>query len=293
MNNDLTKDEKIGALVEFIPEGAKSAKAYLSLIKGQIMGVDKNGKERPFDDLMYFMSVSKRTGLDPLSKQIYAVYRWSGREQREVMSIQVGIDGLRLIAHRSGLYGGQDDTIYDPADESAKYPKKATAIVYRINQVNGNPFPVKATARWDEYVQTYKNSAGQYEVAGQWATKPYLMLAKCAEALALRKAFPAELSGVYIQEEITERPAQDIETSSLDEEPRNEQDEFSEAKTKILVCAEDLKKIKKLMKDTNKSKKWLELVLKKYEIDDLSKLPSPIAGRMIKSLEDELFKDEK
>jgi len=105
------------------------------------------------------------------------------------MVIQTGIDGYRLTAARTRAHAGTDDAIFDSEDED--YPNKATTTVYRF--VQGQRVPYTATARWSEYCQ--ENGPG-------WKRMPYLMLAKCSEALALRKAFPAELSGLYTHEEM-------------------------------------------------------------------------------------------
>jgi phage recombination protein Bet len=135
------------------------------------------------EELAYFLEVARSTGLNPLRRQIYAIMR-SGK-----MTIQTGIDGYRLLAHRSRRHVGTDDAVYDT--ESATHPNKATVTVYK--HVQGQRSAFTATARWKEYAQ---------ESNSMWQKFPYLMLAKCAESLALRKAFPAETSGIYTEDEM-------------------------------------------------------------------------------------------
>lgn len=189
------KETKKDKLLSLIPEG-HSPKVYLDLVKSQVLGVDRDGENRPDEDLMFFLYTAKRTGLDPLVNQIYAVYRWDSRLGREKMTIQTGIDGFRLVAQRSGDYAGQDDASFIPEDESSQYPVKASVTVYKV--INGTRVPFTATARWSEYVQLGKNG----KPTSMWSKMPYLMLSKCAEALALRKAFPNELSGIYTEAEM-------------------------------------------------------------------------------------------
>lgn len=153
-------------------------------------------------ELQLFFHACQRTGLDPLMKQIYAIKRWSSQDRREVMSFQCGIDGYRLIADRTGQYAGSSDAIYD-GEADGQPPDMAQVTVLKI--VNGEKCAFTASARWDEYCQKTKDG----EPTAMWKKMPYLMLAKCAEALALRKAFPAELSGVYTHEEMMQA---DVET---------------------------------------------------------------------------------
>lgn len=194
---ELITEGKTPKLLGLVPKG-HSPKIYLDLVKTQIMGVDAKGNTRPDEDLLLFLYVAKRTGLDPLTKQIYAVYRWNTRQGKEVMTIQSSIDGMRLVAQRTKEYAGQDDVIYDPKDEVTKYPRKATVTVYKL--IGGTRVSFTASVRWGEYVQLDKNN----QPTSMWDRMPYLMLGKCAEALALRKAFPNELSGVYSEEEMAQ-----------------------------------------------------------------------------------------
>lgn len=152
------------------------------------------------DELRYFMAVAKKAGLDPLTKQIHFVKRKSRNmdgSYTEIASIQTGIDGYRAIAERTNTLAGIDDATYDTEDQP--HPNKATVTVYRM--VAGNRVAFTASARWSEYCQT-RTYQGRTEPMGLWSKMPYLMLAKCAEALALRKAFPNDLSGIYTNEEM-------------------------------------------------------------------------------------------
>ena len=147
-------------------------------------------------EVEFFAEVCKRARLDPFKRQIHAVKRWDGDLKRMVWSYQTGIDGYRAIAQRTGAYAGSDEPAFLPADESTPNPRKATVTVWKI--VAGQRVPFTASARWEEYVQTKKDG----EANSMWKKMPYGQLAKCAEALALRKAFPEELGGIYTDVEM-------------------------------------------------------------------------------------------
>ena len=149
------------------------------------------------DEVELFLHVCKKTGLDPMMKQIYPVKRWSSAEKKEVMTCQTSIDGFRLIAERTGRYcpGKEATHIYNKEGELVS----ATTYVKKMT-MDGTWHEVAATAFYDEYVQKTKEG----KVTQFWERMPHVMLAKCAESLALRKAFPADLSGLYTSEEMSQ-----------------------------------------------------------------------------------------
>lgn len=154
-------------------------------------------------ELQLFLMIAKRTGLDPFTRQIHFVKRRNktadGRYV-ETGTTQCGIDGYRAIAEKSKTLAGIDDAVFDT--EKDTHPNKATVTVWRF--LNGQRVSFTASARWSEYAQTFQGQNGQIKVGTMWAKMPYLMLAKCAEALALRKAFPNDLSGIYTNEEMAQ-----------------------------------------------------------------------------------------
>lgn len=142
-------------------------------------------------ELALFLAQCSRTGLDPFSRQIY----WISRGGKG--STQVSIDGFRVIAERSGEMDGQEchwcdeDGVWVDVWLKKVPPAAARILVYRKGC--SKPFP--GIAKWSEYAQ----AAGQ-----MWSKMPATMLAKCAEALALRKAFPHQLSGLYTPDEMAQ-----------------------------------------------------------------------------------------
>ena len=145
-------------------------------------------------DLGVFLHFCQRTGLDPFARQIYMISR-GGK-----CTIQASIDGLRIVAQRSGNYGGQTKTEWCGEDGVWKdvWLEKNPPAAARVGvYYKDTPNPTYATAKFDSYAVSY-----QGKLSGLWSKMPDLMIAKCAEALALRKAFPQDLSGVYTAEEM-------------------------------------------------------------------------------------------
>lgn len=187
--------KKMSELTAYVPDDVSNKEQYIQLVNQQVMGKDKQGNQRPNADLIYFLQVCRTTGLNPFSKQVYAVYRWDSKAGKEVMSIQAGIDGLRSVAEKSGLYAGSDAGEFTyPSDPNSKFPIKASVTVYKLNSITGERMPTTATALWDEY---YPGDAQGM----MWKKMPETMLEKCAEAKALRKAFP-NVAQVYTPEEM-------------------------------------------------------------------------------------------
>jgi len=153
------------------------------------------------DELALFIHYAKRTGLDPLAKQIYAIKRFDKLSNKYVMQIQSSIDGLRLVAERTKKYGGQIGPWW--ADKNGKWhdvwilntpPFAAKVGIIR----NDFKEPIYGVAKMTSYVQLNKSN----QPTSLWRKMPEVMIAKCAESLGLRKAFPQELSGIYSEEEM-------------------------------------------------------------------------------------------
>ena len=209
-------------------------------------------KDTTDDEFNMFIEICKRQGLDPFRRQIYALVYNKDNAQKRSVSFITGIDGYRAIAKRTGTFRPADndpDIEYDEnkicPDTNPKGIVKATVIVYQY-AVDGW-YPVVGSARWEEFApikeeKEWKNvldkdgnqvmqTQGQY--AGRpkrelvptgvkslnnenWKKMPHIMLAKCAEAQALRKGWPEEMSGLYVSEEMHKTEVESIATDEIE-----------------------------------------------------------------------------
>lgn len=162
------------------------------------------------DELQLFLLVAKKHRLDPFTRQLHLIRRWSehtlngipdpktGKEGKGcyIATIQIGIDGFRQMASRYPDFGATSEAEYGPDTKDGVYtvPTWARIKVFK----KGLAEPTVGTAYWQEYSPDMTQN-----IAFMWKKMPRHMLAKCAEALALRKAFP-DLADIYTTEEMAQ-----------------------------------------------------------------------------------------
>lgn len=167
--------------------------------------------DAPEEDLRVFAHVCQRSGLDPFARQVHMIGRDSSVKDSRgnwakvtKYTIQTGIDGYRLIGRRAADQRGATISLSAPewADNDGRWRPVwtgawGTPLAARITILrDGHPFT--ATALFDEYAQTKRDG----QLTAMWAQRPAGQLAKCAEALAWRMAFPQDLSGIYVDDEM-------------------------------------------------------------------------------------------
>lgn len=195
----------------------------LGNIHRNLLGVDKMGKIRPIEDLAYFMLVCSQYNLNPLKKEIYAVYQRQNVNGQWIEKLEpiVSIHGLRSLARRSKnpTYAYTGKAVFDYKD--AEKTKLDSATVEVFGRFDGSYEAVKIgeyTAYYDEFAKTHPadDNYGKYragDAMGTWKTMPRVMLAKCAEANAIRSIF--DIGGVYVEEEMSSNGDR-VETEAIE-----------------------------------------------------------------------------
>ena len=157
------------------------------------------------DEHALFMHTCERSGLDPFARHLYPVKReeWNHETRRKEphYAAEATIDGLRLTAERTGRYGGQlgpewcgKDGVWRDIWTADEPPTGARVGIIRTDFQQ----PVWGKALYSEFVQTYRDG----QPTPFWEKMAANQLAKCAEALGFRKAFPREFSGIYTRDEM-------------------------------------------------------------------------------------------
>lgn len=171
------------------------------------MGVEN----APEEDLQVFAYVSQRTGLDPFARQIHMIGRnalMRGADGREVWgtkyTIQTGIDGYRLIGRRAAdrarvaISVGAPEWAHEDGTWRPVWSNKwGRPVGARVTIMRGDS-PFTGVALFEEYAQTKRDGG----LTKMWSQRPAGQIAKCAEALAWRMAFPQDMQGVYVDDEM-------------------------------------------------------------------------------------------
>lgn len=152
------------------------------------------------EEVKFFAQVCMIQNLDPIKRQIYFTKIWDSQQSKNVFTPIVSIDGMRSKAEETGMYAGQTiplfcgrDGVWKEIWAESEPPFAAKVGVYRKDFKE----PIWAIAQFDAYAKRTKDGG----LNTFWRTMGYHMLAKCAEALALRKALPQKLSGLYTEDE--------------------------------------------------------------------------------------------
>ena len=211
-----------------------------------------------------FGMTCERAKLDPFAKQIYAIKRNQSKKDEngkwvteKVMTIQTSIDGLRLIADRTGCYAPGPSAKYEYDKNGCLF--RAVAYVKKFTR-DGTWHLVEGEAFWIEYCPVTKEGAP----TGQWAKMPHVMLAKCAESLAIRRAFPSDTSGIYTDDEMHQADSEIIEHKI--------------APISAKITSEQAFEIECLLEECEPNyKKWFyEFIFKNYKAEILLDLPADI-----------------
>ena len=189
----------------------KEVRALAKPITGEEIQLARDTIARGLNDTEWglYMYECKRRGVHPLDRMIFPVKRKLKQKDgnfKEIVAYQTGIDYLRSQSEATGEFAGSEEPYFGPeidldddpyyVKDCPKVPSTCKIVIYRRDKTTGEKFSVTATARWREFYP--KGAQGQ-----MWRKMPYHMLAKVAEALARRMAFPQELAGLVLHEEMT------------------------------------------------------------------------------------------
>lgn len=179
----------------------------LALIR-RTVAIDTND-----DEFSLFIHWARSLRLDPLRRQVHAFVFNKHDAKKRRLTLVTSIEGMRAIAARTGNYRPDENEptfITDASLKSDINPAGLVSCSVRVWQFAHNSwFPITGTARWDEFaplktiwVDNQPTDIKALDRSGRWGDMPYLMLAKCAEAQAIRKGWPEDLSNTFVGEEV-------------------------------------------------------------------------------------------
>ena len=163
------------------------------------------------DEFREFIEVCRLTRLNPFKREIYCLIFNAGKPDKRQVVFVVSIGGYRTIAQRNGDYLGikaSDAPVVERSEEAIDPDQNPLGFVEATVKVWRRLGPNEywdnwGVARWDELAPMYWDKSNGKRVLkdGFWKTMPELMLIKCAEAQAIRRAWPSDFNGLHVEDE--------------------------------------------------------------------------------------------
>lgn len=159
------------------------------------------------ESVILALSYCQARKLDIFKRVVHIVPIWSKQQGRLVDTVWPGIGELRTTAHRTGTYAGKADTVFGPdvrkriGRVDMVFPEWAQIAVFKIVAGVRCEF-VGPKVYWEEAYAEYGGKEKDVSPNAMWESRPRGQLDKCAEAAALRCAFPEEIGSEYCAEEV-------------------------------------------------------------------------------------------
>lgn len=225
---DILSDEDAKLLGAYLPASADGPAERVTIRHRDIHTLREMYPGLKDEHMAMLVAMANRRGLDPLVGQIIPKYTKEPGHAALRFTIISKIEAFRVVAARTKRYVGPSNTKWLCTDgkwkdvwDGVEFPVAAKAGVY----IKGRTRPIEAVARWESYVQ-YEMSEQDDGRAMSWAwrTMGDTMIEKCAEAKALRKAFPEDLGGLYTNDEMgqADNPPPPTPERREDDEPSDE-----------------------------------------------------------------------
>ena len=196
---------------------------------GDRFGIDRAGwkalveavwpSAQSIDSVAMALSYCRARKLDPFKKPVHIVPMWDSKSGGYIETVWPGIAELRTTAFRTGQYAGCDEAEFGPivqktfsgrvkrkkewedATVTVEYPEWCRMTVYR--DLNGRVCKfVGPKVRW---LASYATIGASDLPNDMWENRAEEQLEKCAEAAALRRAFPEEIGNELTAEEMAGR----------------------------------------------------------------------------------------
>lgn len=181
------------------------------------------------DSVILALSYCKARKLDPFKRNVHIVPIWNSELNREVDTVWPGIGELRTTAFRTGQYAGRGATVFGPDMTRAfegtvgkgQYAKQVKAEVTFPEWAQVTLFRMVGSQRVEFvgprvfWLETYATRGRSDVPNDMWESRPRGQLDKCAEAAALRSAFPEEIGSDMIAEEIAHQRAEQVAAENV------------------------------------------------------------------------------